>query len=101
MERTLLLNARPKKYDEAFKAKAVDMVLQGGKTVREVAEDIGVSHYSIYQWKKKFLPLSAVPGLLGKPSGFGRIASGCRKTPEAGRDALIRELHRAASCFGS
>src|SRR6516165_8646548 len=59
MERTLSLNAVPKKYDEAFKRQAVEMVLRGGKKVREVAEDLGVSQYSIYQWKKKFFPLSA------------------------------------------
>lgn len=66
MERTLSLNAVPKKYDEAFKRQAVEMVLRGGKTVREVAEDLGVSQYSIYQWKKKFFPLAALPGSPGK-----------------------------------
>jgi len=38
MERTLSLNAVPKKYDESFKRQAVEMVLQGGKTVKQVAE---------------------------------------------------------------
>ncbi len=74
MERSLSLNAVPKKYDEAFKRQAVELVLQGGKTVREVAEDLGVSQYSIYQWKKKFFPLAAVAGAPGKPSGWARIA---------------------------
>jgi transposase len=75
MERTLLLNAVPKKYDEAFKRQAVEMVLQGGKTVREVAEDLGVSQYSIYQWKKKFLPLAAVlgSGSAGLPEDVERL----------------------------
>jgi transposase-like protein len=41
MERTLSLNAAAKKYDEAFKRQAVEMVLRGGTTVREVAEDLG------------------------------------------------------------
>jgi transposase-like protein len=36
MERALSLNAVAKKYDEAFKRQAVEMVLQGGKMVREV-----------------------------------------------------------------
>jgi transposase-like protein len=43
MERTLSLNAVAKRYDEAFKRQAVEMVLQGSKTVREVAENLGVS----------------------------------------------------------
>jgi hypothetical protein len=32
------------------------MVLRGGKTVKQPAGDLGVSQYSIYQWKKKFFP---------------------------------------------
>jgi transposase-like protein len=52
MERTLSLNAVPKKYDEAFKRQAVEMVVRGGKRVREVAEDLGVSQYSIYQQRQ-------------------------------------------------
>jgi transposase len=54
MERTLSLNAVAKRYDEAFQRQAVELVLQGGKTVREVAENLGVSQYSIYQWKRSF-----------------------------------------------
>ena|SRR6516162_6880692 len=48
-----------KKNDEAFKRQAVEMDLRGGKTAKQAAEDLGVSQYSIYQWKKKFFPLSA------------------------------------------
>jgi hypothetical protein len=32
------------------------------------AEELGVSQYSIYEWKKKFLPLAALPGSKGKTS---------------------------------
>ena len=68
MERPLSLNAVSKKYDEAFKRQAVEMVLRGGKTVKQAAEELGVSQYSIYEWKKKFLPLAALPGSKGKTS---------------------------------
>jgi len=89
MERTLSLNAVPKKYDEAFKRQAVEMVLRGGKTVREVAEDLGVSQYSIYQWKKKFFPLAALPGSPGKASS----SAGMPEEVEALRK-LVREQQR-------
>jgi transposase-like protein len=49
MERNLSLNAVPKKYDEAFKRQAVEMVLRGGKTVKQAAEKLGISAYSIYE----------------------------------------------------
>ena len=60
--KNLIIERVAKRYDEAFQRQAVEMVLQGGKTVREVAENLGVSQYSIYQWKKKFFPLVAMPG---------------------------------------
>jgi transposase len=62
-----------KKNDEAFKRQGVEMDLRGGKTAKQAAEDLGVSQYSIYQWKKKFFPLSAVPGSIGKTSGSGGL----------------------------
>src|SRR4051794_40554101 len=89
MERTLSWNAVPKKYDEAFKRQAVELVLQGGKTVREVAEDLGVSQYSIYQWKKKFFPLAGVPGSMGKPSGWAGSAEDVERLQK-----LVREQQR-------
>ncbi len=46
------MNAVPKKYDESFKRQALEMVLQGGKTVKQVAEHLGVSQYSIYRQKE-------------------------------------------------
>jgi transposase len=86
MERTISLNAVAKKYDEAFKRQAVEMVLLGGKTVKQAAEDLGISQYSIYQWKKKFFPLG---GLAGKTSG----SAGLPEDVEALRE-LVREKER-------
>jgi transposase len=82
MERTLSLNAVAKRYDEAFKRQAVEMVLQGGKTVREVAENLGVSQYSIF-------PLVAMPGSMGKGSG----SAGLPEDVE-GLQKLVREQQR-------
>jgi transposase-like protein len=48
MERTLSSNLVPKKYDEAFRRQAVEMVLRGGKTAKQAAGELGVSPYSIY-----------------------------------------------------
>jgi transposase-like protein len=43
MERTGSMNEVPKKYDETFKRQAVGMVLHGGKTVKQAADELGVS----------------------------------------------------------
>jgi transposase len=47
-----------KRYDENFKRSAVEMLLQGGKSVETIAAELGISTQSLKQWKKK---LSALP----------------------------------------
>lgn len=54
MEKEVWSGRVPRKFDEAFRRQAVDMVLHGGKTVSEVAREVGVSQYSIYEWKRKY-----------------------------------------------
>jgi transposase len=66
MERTVSSNLVPKKYDEAFRRQAVEMVLRGGKTVKQAADELGVSPYSIYEWKRKLLPTAFAVEPAGK-----------------------------------
>jgi transposase len=89
MERTLSFKAVVKKYDEAFQRQAVEMVVRGGKTVKQAAEDLGVSQYSIYQWKKKFFPLAGVLGSMGKTSGPGGLPEEVEQLQK-----LVREQQR-------
>jgi len=78
-----------KKYDEAFKRQAVDMVLRGGKTVKRAAEELGVSQYSIYEWKKKFFPSAALPGWTGKRSASVGLSEDVEELQK-----LVREQQR-------
>lgn len=45
-----------RQYDENFKRHAVDLTLQGNRTLRQVAEELGVSEGMIYQWRDKYAP---------------------------------------------
>jgi transposase len=42
-----------KRYDENFKRSAVELLLQGGKSVQQIAAELGISDQSLKQWKKK------------------------------------------------
>jgi len=42
------------RYDDEFKRNAVDLTIHG-KTVRQVASDLGISDNSLHLWRKKFL----------------------------------------------
>jgi len=43
-----------KRYTEQFKVEAVKQVVQRGRPVTEVAERLGVTSHSLYQWVKQF-----------------------------------------------
>jgi transposase-like protein len=47
-----------KRYDENFKRSAVELWLQGGKSVEQIATELGISTQSLKQWKKQ---LAALP----------------------------------------
>ena len=46
-------------YDETFKRHAVDLTLQGTRTVRQVAEELGVNETMLYDWRSKYAPRPA------------------------------------------
>lgn len=68
-----------KRYPEEFKIEAARQIVEEGHSVASVAERLGVTTHSLYEWKKKFGPDSAEhqakwnapvlwpPGLLGFP----------------------------------
>jgi transposase len=43
-----------KRYTEQFKIEAVKQVTERGRPVTEVAERLGVTSHSLYQWVKQF-----------------------------------------------
>jgi transposase len=42
------------KYDEEFKKNAVQLSYASPRSVREVAEDLGISEPLLYRWRKKY-----------------------------------------------
>jgi transposase len=48
-----------KRYDEAFKRSAVELWLQGGKTIEQIARELGISTQSLKQWRKQLATLPA------------------------------------------
>lgn len=45
-----------KKYDEAFKKQAVEMLLNSGKPPKQLATELGVSTWNLRDWKKVYGP---------------------------------------------
>ncbi len=61
-----------KKYAREFKFEAVKMVVEQGRSPREVAGNLGVSESLLHQWKRKFLD----SGELSFPGNGNRMTGG-------------------------
>jgi len=44
-----------RKYDREFKEDAIRLILDGGRTVREVARDLGIHENMLHRWKQEYL----------------------------------------------
>jgi len=44
-----------RRYGEEFKRQAVELMIHGGKSQRQVARELDVSEYSLTLWKKAYL----------------------------------------------
>jgi transposase len=44
------------KFDEEFKKNAVRLSYASSKTVKEVADDLGIALSQLYRWRKRFTP---------------------------------------------
>ncbi len=46
-------NGKQRVFDEAFKREAVRILATGGRTVRQVADDLGVGFSTLNKWKSR------------------------------------------------
>ncbi len=49
-------------YDEAFRREAVRLVATSGRTVMEVADDLGIGRSTLTKWKSKFAEAELMAG---------------------------------------
>ena len=47
-------------FDEAFKRDAVALLLKGDKPIKLLATDLGVSHWNLRDWRKRYGPAAPV-----------------------------------------
>ena len=75
-------NNEPRKYnryDENFKRSAVELLLQGGKSVATIATELGISTQSLKQWKKQLAALPATGLGSAPPASSKRRTAGCKR----------------------
>jgi transposase len=52
--------SRPRQtYDETYKRHAVELTLSPGRTIKAVAEDLGITPWTLYRWRELYAPRPA------------------------------------------
>lgn len=47
-------------FDETFKREAVALLLRGDKPAKQLAQELGVSHWNLRDWKERYGPPAPV-----------------------------------------
>ena len=50
------MSSNRQKYDEEFKKNAVRLSYASDKTVKAIADDLGVAESMLYRWRKRYTP---------------------------------------------
>ena len=81
---------KSKRYDETFKRQVLEHWRTSGQTGEQVAQAFGISTFSLYSWRKKYLgDATALPA-----GGAGNAAPRPLSALEQENAALRRELAR-------
>ena len=76
------------RYTEEFKVKAVNQVLDRGHSVAEVAQRLGVSQHSLYQWlRQRRRPEAEPQGQVSQSDEVRRLKAELKRVTEE-RDIL-------------
>ena len=71
-----------KHHGEEFKKEAVRLVIQSGRKIKQVAEELGLNYWTLKGWIKKY----------GKQEQVDLVASGLKMSPEEENRILRKEL---------
>ena len=91
-------NTKPskyKRYDEAFKRSAVELWLQGGRTIEQLARELGISTQSLKQWRKQ---LAALPATGPGQRSVGQLEEENRRLRLSCVDAASPKPTRPSQC---
>lgn len=50
-----------RQYDETYKRHAVELTLQGRRSIGEVARELGVAESILYDWRRRYAPRPGAP----------------------------------------
>ncbi len=97
MDETTESKRRRRQYDEAYKRQAVALVETSGRSLSQIAAELGVSHWNLRDWKEVYGRRSAPAQLQEQLEGLRRELTEVREQ----RDALKKALGILSTPSGS
>jgi transposase-like protein len=97
MNATVKNSKMARRYGEEFKRQAVELMIHGGKTQRQVARELDVSGYSLNLWKKAYLGQqkpAEINGEVKSPEEMAKII------PVCGDRAIVGSIWSQGRLFG-
>lgn len=85
-----------RRFSPQFKAEAVQMVIETGKPIAEVARDLGVHHGTLGNWMKAWRHANPVPGPALSPVERARVSE---MEAEIRRLRMENEFLKKAAAF--
>jgi transposase-like protein len=56
-----------RKFDETYQRHAVELTLLGGRTIKAVAEELGITPWTLYRWREHYAPALGLGGGTMRP----------------------------------
>jgi transposase len=86
--------AQRRQYDGEFKREVVALILQGGRSINELARELGISHWNLRDWKARYGTGAAAAGLPARSAVQERAGQASPVAMAAEMADLRRELAR-------
>jgi len=90
-----------RKYDPEFKREAVNLVVEGGQTIREVERSLGITHGVLKGWVQKYKNHNdaAFRGTVDPQSPEGQLRQALKENEKLRRERDI--LKKAVAIFST
>ena len=88
-----------KRYSEEYKRDAIELVRSSGRTVTDVARELGISSESLRGWVKKARAAQAAPAAVAHPGGDDRDEELKRLRKLTVEQAKTIEILKKATAF--
>ena len=66
-------NKQRRKYDEEFKRRAVRLSYSSERTIKEVADSLGINEGNLHRWRRKYTPAGEITQHAQQQSEIGRL----------------------------